>query len=162
MKKLIIIFLVGFHTLGKGQEKLPVDFVGFWHNAPEYIMGWQDCYNFFPDSTFRFHFDKLHCYENCSTFYYKGSWDVVKDTMVLYIKEKKVIIGGEFMKSVDESGIVTISYAGSDSIIKLDIPEVMKLKLKMIFNFDNSTESIFIDDQKFWKIDKDPYKQILD
>jgi len=162
MKKLIFVFLVAFQVVAKGQNKLPVELVGFWHNTSKYISRWQECYNFFPDSTFNFHFDKIYGDREQGVFYYKGSWRVVKDTLVLSVKEKKILIDGRFYAQQDESGIVTIYQTGNDTIIKMDVLEVKKLKLKMIFNFENSMESIYIDDCTFWKIDKDPNKYILD
>lgn len=161
MRKLIFILLVSFQIIVKGQEKLPVDFVGFWQDASEYESGGKNCYTFYPDSTFAFHFDIFDCYENCSTYYYKGNWRVFKDTLALSIREKKVIVGGSFMKRIEDN-VITIVHDGYDSIIKLDVPDVKKMKLKMIFTFDNSKESIFIDDRKFWKIDNDPHKYNLE
>lgn len=161
MRKLIFILLVSFQIIVKGQEKLPVDFIGFWQDASEYESGWKNCYTFYPDSSFAFHFDIFNCDDNCSTYYYKGKWKVFKDTLALLINEKKVIIDGKFMKTISDD-VITLVHTGYDSIIKLDVPDVRKMKIKMIFTFDNSKESIFIDDHKFWKIDNDPQKYNLE
>lgn len=162
MRKFIFVLLiVSLQIIVKGQEKLPVDFVGFWQDASEYESNWKNCYTFYPDSSFTFHFDIFDCYENCSTYYYKGKWKVVKDTLTLTISEKKVIIDGKFLKTISDD-VITIVHTGYDSIIMLDAPDIKKLKLKMIFTFDNSKESIFIDDRKFWKIDNDPQKHNLE
>lgn len=161
MRKLIFILLIAFQIAAKGQEKLPVDFVGLWQDASEYESGWKNCYTFFPDSSFVFHFDIFDCYENCNTYYYKGKWKVVKDTLALSISQEKVIIDGKFLKTINDD-VITIVHTGYDSIIKLDIPDVKKLKLKMVFTFDNSKESILIDEHKFWKIDNDPQKYNLE
>lgn len=161
MRKLIFILLLSLQIVAKGQEKLPVDFIGLWQDSPEYESSWRNCYTFFPDSSFAFHFDIFNCDENCDTYYYKGKWKVVKDTLSLSITEKKVIIGGKFLKMISND-VITILHEGYDSIVKLDVPDVRRLKLKMIFTFDGSKESILIDDHKFWKFEKDPLKYKLD
>ena len=157
---LLFTFLL-IRVVSLGQVSGPINLVGLWSNTPEYVMSYQDCYQFYPDGNFKFTFDKVHCGHSCSTYYHKGTWRVDKDSLVLSILEKKVIVDGQFF-TMEQDGYIQIMHTGEDSIIKLAIPEIEKLNLKLFLNFDNATECILIGERKFWKLEKDPYSREVD
>ena len=126
-------------------------------------MGWHDCYQFFPDSTFKHHFDLLNRNRigNSSTVYHKGKWSIENDSLTLSVTEMKVIIDGEF-QALSQDGVIIIQHTGYDSTIHLDRPRVIKLNLKPILNFDGATESILMEGTKYWNVDKDPAKHYIE
>lgn len=159
MRNLLLALLLLIQVSALGQSRFPVNMVGIWHEIPEYIMGWQDCYQFFPDSTFKHHFDPLNRSRigNSSTFYHKGKWSIENDSLTLSVTGMKVIIDGEF-QALSQDGVIIIQHSGYDSTLHLERPRVVKLYLKPILNFDGATESILMEGTKYWRVDKDPAK----
>jgi len=138
-----------------GQVNNSKKIVGLWQNSAEYVSGWMDCYQFFPDQTFIFNYDKVNCMKNCSTYYYKGNWSVQNDSLVLSVYEKKILVGGTFVKMLEDDGVIRILTTGTDSVITQTKPEIIKLPLLLMLPNQNR-ECVKIDDVRYWLMDENP------
>lgn len=155
MKTILVTFLTLCSFCLMGQDKVEKKLIGLWQNSPEYVSGWMDCYQFFPDKTYVFNFDIVNCQENCSTYYYKGNWKVLNDTLILSVKEKKITVGGEFTKVVEDDGVIRILTSGTDCVINYAEPKILNIKLLMMLP-NRNRECIKLDDNRYWKMDDNP------
>ncbi len=157
MKAKLIITLFFCYLSLNGQDKQASKLIGAWQDSPEYESGLVNTYLFFPDHSYQFWYDKINCQQNCSTYYHKGIWQIKNDSLVLNITERKIVVGGTFLKVVEDDGVIRIVTAGTDSIIAYPKPEVITYPLLMMLP-NHNRECITIDENKYWKFEDDPNK----
>lgn len=157
---IIVSIVIGFFIIEpifKGKI-LGLKLVGFWHGSPTVPSVWNEKYLFYKDGHFRYDYN-LYIPDSDRNIDFFGDWFVIKNHLILVVKEKTIIKDGKKVDSSNSEGMQRVIVGGKAKKIKIIIPKIYIYSLGNIekdYNYDHPT-MLKINEVQYWKFLDDPH-----
>jgi hypothetical protein len=130
--------------------------VGIWQLDTKVLAaGYLDSYQFFRDSSFVYHPSQFDALTRIISI--GGKYNIQKDSLIFFVEYIIEITGGQIIRSVMYSD--NDSWSIENGVInKVYYKSINKQEATFKYCIEESNEIIYIDDNKYFKVDNDPFR----
>lgn len=139
------------------------DLIGIWHTSPVVAAGYNDLLYFFPDHKFRIAYNQMDWGKRLTGM--SGTWTLDGDVLILKVKEKSIIEGGEIVEPTASCVSDFAIEGGESKKIKIDPPEfyvypIGGLEIQDLGAAEMQVRKITIGTHDVWLMSADPDAEI--
>ena len=139
---------------GQMTDVHPADFIGNWHDMPMVAAGFGDRYSFADDGTFIFASSEMD--GTAREIAFSGSWEMVDGQVVLTIKNRLMLIGGNLVPASGSIGTDYEIVGGRVEYVRLPVEafevaiyEISDVVMDTVYGI-GQIRFVWINGQAFW------------
>jgi hypothetical protein len=149
----IIISAIVLNASAQEKNVTKSELVGVWQDIELVASGWSNTFLFFPDGSYRFYYNQMDCMKR--VIMHSGTWKIKDDGLVIKIKNRKILEGGQIVTSNTSCDSTIIN--GIEIIKKVSPSEKEILSISpLYFDKQNDKHKIYLDAISFWRFSDKP------